>query len=68
MDRLETELSDRLQIIHLNVHEPVGQKLGNHFDFRVTPTFIFFDSNGTEQWRSVGALDVEHVRRTLTEQ
>ncbi len=68
MDRLETELRGKLQIIRVNVHDTVGLKLGDRFDFRITPTFIFFDDNGIEQWRSVGALDAEHVRSSVTAQ
>ena len=68
MDRLETELSGKLQIIQVNIHEPIGEKLANRFGFRFTPTFIFFDGNGIEQWRSVGTLDVERVHISLTAQ
>ena len=65
MDRLETQLSGKLQIIRVNVHDTVGLKLGDRFDFRVTPTFIFFDHNGIEQWRTVGTLDAERVRSSI---
>jgi hypothetical protein len=57
-----------LQIIRLNVHDPVGRKIGDRFDFRFTPTFIFFDANGIEQWRSLGTLDADRVRSSVTTQ
>jgi hypothetical protein len=68
VNRLETELGGRLQIIRLNVHDPVGRQLGDRFDFSFTPTFIFFDANGIEQWRSLGTLDADRVRSSVTTQ
>ncbi|HJO33885.1 MAG: hypothetical protein QF501_02505 [Anaerolineales bacterium] len=68
MNRLETEMGEGLQIIRLNVHDPVGRQLGDRFDFRFTPTFIFFDANGIEQWRSLGTLDTDRVRSSVTTQ
>mgnify|MGYP004202740789 CR=1 len=68
MNRLETDLIGKLQVIRINIHDPVGHELANSFDFRFTPTFIFFDANGIEQWRSVGALDVNQVHNSLTAQ
>lgn len=66
MNRLETELEGKLKIISLNVNDPVGRRIADRFDFAYTPTFIFFGKNGIEQWRSVGALDAERVRNSLT--
>lgn len=65
MNRLETELIGELQVIRLNVHDKVGDALGERFDCRFTPTFIFLDGDGNEQWRSVGYLDVKRVRSSL---
>jgi hypothetical protein len=31
----------------------------------MTPTFIFFDTAGKEQWRNVGQLDAARVRTNL---
>jgi len=33
----------------------------------VTPSFIFFDKAGVEQWRSAGQLDALRVRTSLME-
>ena len=65
MNRLETELEGKLQIISLNVNAPVGRRIADRFNFGYTPTFIFYGKNGIEQWRSVGALDAERVRKSL---
>jgi hypothetical protein len=66
VNRLETELAGKLQIISLNVNDPVGRRIADRFDFGYTPTFIFCGKNGIEQWRSVGTLDAERVRKSLT--
>jgi thiol-disulfide isomerase/thioredoxin len=65
VDALEEELGKRLHIIRLNVQEPVGRELAQLYRFQYTPTFIFFDSQGNELWRSVGALDPQQVRQSL---
>ena len=65
VDGLESEFSGKLIVIRLNVQDAVGQDLAEQYDFRYTPTFIFFDSEGTERWRSVGQLDPEQLRASL---
>jgi thioredoxin-related protein len=65
VDRLENELSDRLDVIRINIQEPVGRELAGNYGFQYTPTFIYFDGNGSEIWREVGGLDVQHVRDSL---
>ena len=61
MDRLEITLSDKLQIIRVNVHDPVGKLLASEFRVYNVPTFIFINNEATEQWRSVGQLDYNQV-------
>lgn len=63
MDRLEQEKGERLQVIRLNIMEPVGREMGRRLGFRVTPTFIVFDAQGREVGRSIGSLDRALVDR-----
>ena len=35
------------------------------YNFEYTPTFIYFDSQGKELWRTVGEFDPQKVRDTL---
>lgn len=35
------------------------------YSFIATPTFIYFDSEGTEVWRMVGDFDPQRVRDSL---
>lgn len=65
MDRLENEAGERLDVIRLNIQEPVGKEMAKNYGFQYTPTFIFFDENGEEIWRQVGGLDAEHVLESL---
>ncbi len=65
VDGLEKELKGKLLVIRLNIQEPVGRELAPLYGFEYTPTFIFFDKNGTEVWRSVGELDTARVRGSL---
>lgn len=65
VDQIETEHQGRLLVIRLNVQEEAGRELGDYYMFNFTPTFIFFDAQGVEVWRSVGSIDPEQVRDSL---
>jgi thioredoxin-related protein len=68
VDGIEREFEGRLTVIRMNVQESAGQALGRLFDFKYTPTFIFFDEKGEELWRTIGAIDPQDVRRSLEEE
>ena len=65
MDGIEQEYSDSLLVIRLNIQEEVGRELAPVYMFEFTPTFIFFDAQGDEIWRSVGDLDVTRLRQSM---
>ena len=65
MDELENELGDQILFIRLNIQEEVGRELAPVYDFKFTPTFIFFDEDGNEIWREVGGLDPQMVRESV---
>lgn len=71
VDELEAELNAEisigkpLHIIRLNIQDSTGQELAARYDFEFTPTFIFFDSQGNEVWRTVGSFDPQLVRDSL---
>ena len=67
VDRLEKELSGKLVVRRVNIQNDEGRKLAGEHGIEVTPTFIFFDKAGREQWRSAGQLDAERVRTSLQE-
>ena len=66
VDGLENEYPEKLIIIRVNIQDPVGRELAPKYGFQYTPTFIFFDPQGIEQWRSIGQLDPEKVRTAIT--
>jgi thioredoxin-related protein len=49
----------------LNVQETVGRELAPVYGFEFTPTFIFFDGQGNELWRTIGSFDPQMVRDAL---
>jgi thioredoxin-related protein len=65
VDGLEQELGDQLQFVRLNIQDKVGMELAPVYGFQYTPTFIFFDEQGNELWRTVGELNPQKVRDTL---
>lgn len=65
VDGIEQEYEGRLVVIRLNVQEQVGRELAPVYRFEYTPTFIFFDAQGNELWRSAGSLDLDKLRQSL---
>jgi thiol-disulfide isomerase/thioredoxin len=65
VDRLENELRGRLTVRRVDIQSVEGAKLANEFGIELTPTFIFFDTAGKEQWRNIGQLDAARVRTNL---
>jgi thiol-disulfide isomerase/thioredoxin len=67
VDRLEKELRGRLVVRRVDIQSAEGRKLASQYGIEATPTFIFFDSAGSEQWRSAGQLDAVRVRGSMQE-
>lgn len=65
VDGIEAQYAGRLVVLRVNVQDPAGKALASQYDFRVTPTFIFFDASGTEVWRSVGSIAPQKVADSL---
>ncbi len=65
VDRLEKEWRGKLQVQRVDIQSPAGKQLVSQYRIEITPTFVFFDGTGQEQWRSVGGVDAAQVRSTL---
>lgn len=65
VDRVERKFRGELNVIRVDVQGPRGRELAERYDFEFTPTFIFFDEEGNEVWRSAGDLDVARVQESL---
>ncbi len=65
VDRLETTLRGNLVVRRVDIQSDEGQRLAKEYNIEFTPTFIFFDEAGREQWRSIGKIDTASVRHSL---
>ncbi len=52
-------------MLRVNVQDPTAQPLLAELNFRFTPTFILFDGNGREIWRTNGVIDPDEVNEQL---
>jgi thioredoxin-related protein len=55
----------QINFIRLNIQETVGMELAPVYGFEFTPTFIFFDAQGNEVWRTATEFDAQKVRDSL---
>lgn len=65
VDGLESRYSGRLIVVRVDVTTALGREVGRALDFRYTPTFIYYDAQGQEEWRSVGSLDEKRLESSL---
>jgi thioredoxin-related protein len=65
VDGIEKQYTKRLLVIRVNIQSETGSTLAPIYGFQYTPTFIFFDADGKELWRSVGGIDAAKVGETL---
>jgi hypothetical protein len=60
---LKVEFPQQLKVISVDVQSPLGRELTRKYG-SFTPTFVFFDPQGQELWRTVGSLDAQQVRES----
>ena len=65
VDRLEATFRGNLVVRRVDIQSDEGARLTAEYGIEFTPTFIFFDAAGREQWRSVGHIDATTVRNSL---
>ena len=65
VDGLENELGKKLHVIRINIQDQIGQELAPVYDFEYTPTYIFFDAQGNELWRTIGEINPQQVRDSV---
>jgi thioredoxin-related protein len=68
VDGIEAEMATRLDVLRVNIQDPVGRQLASLYDFEYTPTYIFFDARGHELWRTIGEIDPQRVRDSVGSQ
>lgn len=63
---LESDLrSASVDTLLLDIHDDVGAALAGRFDFRFSPTFLVFDLDGQEVWRSSALPTLADVQAAL---
>ena len=65
MDGIEREFAGKLKVVRIDVQQNVGRELAPLYEFEYTPTYIFFDGQGSEVWRTIGEIDPRRVRDSV---
>ena len=68
MDRLEHEAGHRLQILRINVSEPIGIEIADRYRVTFTPTFLLFNGSGLQEEEFTLVLDRARVLYWLDQQ
>lgn len=68
MDRLEDDAGHRLQILRVNVKDPIGQQLAERYRVTFTPSFLLFNSYGRKEEEFTLVLDRARVLYWLDQQ
>jgi thiol-disulfide isomerase/thioredoxin len=68
MDRLERDAGHRLQILRINVKEPIGIEIADRYHITFTPTFLLFNGSGTREEEFTLVLDRARVLYWLDQQ
>lgn len=66
LDRIEQQYAGQLIVLRVDVTHPGGQDVAREMGFQFTPTFIYFNENGEELWRSVGNLSEEQIHASVS--
>ena len=56
VDRLESQLTDKLIFIRLDIGSRFGKEIRKRYNGGAVPTFVIFDSDGTERLRISGKV------------
>jgi thioredoxin-related protein len=65
VDGIEQDFAGQLTVLRVDAQSQTGQALARQMQMLFTPTFIFFDTQGSEAWRSVGRIDPQKVKDSL---
>ncbi|MCC7359884.1 MAG: thioredoxin family protein [Anaerolineales bacterium] len=68
MDRLETDAGHRLQILRVNINDPISRKLAERYRVIFTPSFLLFNSYGGKEEEYTLILDRARVLYWLDQQ
>lgn len=67
MNGIANELAGQLTVLRVDIFTPVGRELAARYAARSTPTFVFLDGSGREQFRQIGTLDEAAIRAAVSD-
>ena len=56
VDRLESDLQGKADVIRVDIRSSLGSDIAQQFQIDSVPTLAIFDESGIERWRQEGAL------------
>lgn len=66
MRELEPQLEEAgIDVLLVNIHDATGQVLMDRYDFRLSPTYLIFDSKGSQVWKGNLRPSLEDVLSRL---
>jgi thiol-disulfide isomerase/thioredoxin len=63
--RLQKEWVGSVQVLQVNINDREGKAFLDGLGVRFTPTFVLFDDEGQEVWRSVGQINAGEVKEQV---
>ena len=54
---IEQDYQNKLRVVHLDARDAENRAIAAQIGVKMTPTYVLFDANGTEVWRSMGAVN-----------
>ena len=67
-NRLEAQYTGRLNVICVDIQSTAGEIIARENGLFLTPSFLFFNAQGQEAFRTVGRLDLYQIRVLLEDQ
>jgi thioredoxin-related protein len=62
---LKDEWGDQVLVVQVDIHARENRTLLSNLDVQFTPTFVLYNLNGQEVWRSVGTIDEVKAREKV---
>lgn len=62
---IEQDYGNRLRVVHLDARDPDNRAVAAQIGVQMTPTYVLFDAQGSEVWRSSGTVNRPLFDRTV---
>lgn len=67
VEALAADWGEDVNLLSLNVHDPAARPLLDQLNFRYTPTYILFNAQGQEIWRTSGSPHPDEINAQLAQ-